>query len=147
MKRFLVCIAGALTVALVGSAQGQDGNQTPLASNASFNYSVQPGFGEGAYGMYPAPYWAPPVVGYSSYSYAPLMPHEHLYAHRRVYGPGGDTGACSNGGTRTRVVWHAGCSHVGPAAICFHGRRGATSAGCGVASSGCTTGDCGGGSK
>lgn len=51
--------------------------------------------------MYPSPIPTPPHVGHTYITYQPLMPHEYLYQHHRVYwrnNPGA-------GMTRTSVSW------------------------------------------
>lgn len=52
--------------------------------------------------MYPAPYPTPPLVGHTYYTYQPLMPHEMLYHHRRVYRQYYNYG---RGVNRTTVRW------------------------------------------
>lgn len=52
--------------------------------------------------LYPAPYPTPPLVGHTYYTYQPLMPHEMLYAHRRVYRQYYNYG---RGVNRTTVRW------------------------------------------
>ncbi len=126
MKRHLFCLASALTLALAVQAVGQDGNQTPLASNFLYNYYTQPGASQVTAGMYPAPHGVPANVGHTYYTYQPLMPHEHMYEHRRNYyqyyeSPDAfyrdDCGKAYPGGyglNKTSVVWQNGASHVGP---------------------------------
>ncbi len=70
---------------------------------APFNYYVHPGEA-GVVGaqLYLSPRPTPPLVGHTYVTYPPLMPHEFLYQHHRVYrtyNPG-------SGLTRTRVRWH-----------------------------------------
>jgi hypothetical protein len=36
-------------------------------------------------GMYPTPMPTPPLVGHTYFTYPALLPHEYMYAHRRVY--------------------------------------------------------------
>src|SRR5262245_27410204 len=84
MKRHLICLVSAVTLALATHAVGQD-DQTPLASNFLYNYYTPPGASQVTAGMYPAPYWVPPNVGHTYYTYQPLMPHEMMYEHRRTY--------------------------------------------------------------
>jgi hypothetical protein len=66
------------------------------------NYYVPPGPCGGAPAqLYLAPRPTPPVVGHTYVTYPPLMPHEFLYKHHRVYvrqNPGA-------GVTVTRVQW------------------------------------------
>lgn len=66
-----------------------------------YNYYVPPGL-VGAE-MYPCPRPTPPLVGHTYVTYQPLMPHEFLFPHKRVYWnqhPG------DGGWTRTKVRWH-----------------------------------------
>jgi hypothetical protein len=53
--------------------------------------------------MYLAPHPVPPVVGYTYYTYQPMMPHELLYQHHRTYYRYYDNG---RGLTRTSVHWY-----------------------------------------
>ncbi len=129
MKRHMFCLAGALALALVTQAIGQE---TPLASNFLYNYYTPPGASEVTAGMYPAPYWSPQLGGQAYYTYQPLMPHEHMYEHRRTYYQyyGGrdafyhdDCGRAYPGGTglnKTTVVWQNGKSHVGPSPLSWN---------------------------
>ena len=166
MKRHLICLASAATLALATHAIGQDGNQTPLASNFLYNYYTQPGASQVTAGIYPAPYWVPANVGHTNYTYQPLMPHEHMYEHRRNYyqynaGPEAfyhDQGCGYRypgvyGLNKTTVVWQNGCSHVGPSPFSWATAQrlayGVASckyclgAGCGA--HGCSGGQCAGG--
>jgi len=52
--------------------------------------------------MYPCPLPTPPLVGHTYYTYQPLMPHEAMYPHKRVYHRYYDGG---RGLTRTCVHW------------------------------------------
>ncbi len=67
-----------------------------------YNYYVPPGgcSGVGAQ-LYPCPRPVPPWVGHTYVTYQPLMPHEFLYKHHRVYR------RCNPdaGWTRTMVIW------------------------------------------
>ena len=73
------------------------------AGDPSYNYYVPPGpcGGVGAQ-LYVSPRPTPPLVGHTYVTYQPLMPHEFLYQHRRVY----HTYNPGSGETRTRVRWH-----------------------------------------
>jgi hypothetical protein len=53
-------------------------------------------------GMYPAPHPTPPHVGHVYYTYQPLLPHEFMYHHHRLYHSYYDGGQGMN---RTLVVW------------------------------------------
>jgi hypothetical protein len=164
MKRHMFCLVSALTMALVTQAIGQE---TPLASNFLYNYYTQPGASQVTAGMYPAPYWSPLLGAQSQYTYQPLMPHEHLYEHRRTYyqyygGPGAfyqdDSGRAYPGGyglNKTTVVWQNGKSHVGPSPFSWNclqklgygiaGRHYCLGDSCGAG--GCAGGNCSGGSS
>jgi len=54
-------------------------------------------------GMYPAPYPAPALGGHVYYTYQPFLPHEHMYAHHRVYHRHYNGGM---GLARTKAVWY-----------------------------------------
>ena len=88
---------GASTMAGKGpSAWGAD------HGDLFYNYYVPPGPDGGVPAqLYLCPRPTPPVVGHTYVTYQPLMPHEFLYKHRRVYvrqNPGAGT-------TVTRVQW------------------------------------------
>ncbi|MCE5267494.1 MAG: hypothetical protein LLG00_06370 [Planctomycetaceae bacterium] len=51
--------------------------------------------------LYPCPRPTPPVVGHTYVTYQPLMPHEFLYPHHRVY----KTTHPDASRTRTSVHW------------------------------------------
>jgi len=67
-----------------------------------YNYYVPP-VGGGSVGaqMYPCPRPTPPLVGHTYITYQPLMPHEFLYKHARVYWTKHDDAPP----TRTSVIW------------------------------------------
>jgi hypothetical protein len=67
-----------------------------------YNFYVPPTCGGAGAQMYLAPQPVPPVVGYTYYTYQPLMPHEFLYRHHRRYHRYYNEG---RGLTRTSVVW------------------------------------------
>jgi len=68
-----------------------------------FNYYVHPGeAGMVGAQLYVSPRPTPPLVGHTYITYPPLMPHEFLYQHHRVY----NTYNPGSGWTRTRVCWH-----------------------------------------
>jgi hypothetical protein len=50
-----------------------------------YNFYVPPTAGGVGAQMYMAPVPVPPHVGHTYYTYQPLMPHEILYKHKRVY--------------------------------------------------------------
>lgn len=93
-------LAGAALVCSPQTARagGRDGR----AGELFYNFYVPPG-SAGAVGaqLYVAPRPTPPLVGHTYITYQPLMPHEFLYRHHRVYyrsNPGA-------GWTRTKVSW------------------------------------------
>ncbi len=53
-----------------------------VAGDVSYNYYAQPG---AMAPMYPAPLPTPPLVGHTTFTYQPLLPHEFLYDHARTY--------------------------------------------------------------
>jgi hypothetical protein len=148
MKRHLIGLASAVALVLASHAGAQDGSQTPLASNFLYNYYTQPGASQVTAGMYPAPYWVPPNVGHTYYTYQPLMPHELMYEHRRNYyqsfgdNPGYHSGAY--GWNKTTVVWQNGASHVGPFPFSksHHHHAACCGIGHGCGPHGCATGTC-----
>ncbi len=73
------------------------------AAPAPYNYYVHPGeAGQIGAQLYVSPRPTPPLVGHTYITYPPLMPHEFLYQHHRVY----QTYNPGSGWTRTRVWWH-----------------------------------------
>lgn len=74
-----------------------------VVAPAPYNYYVHPGEA-GLVGaqLYVEPRPTPPLVGHTFVTYPPLMPHEFLYQHHRVY----HTYNPGSGWTRTRVCWH-----------------------------------------
>jgi hypothetical protein len=75
----------------------------PAPVPPAYNYYVHPGEA-GVVGaqLYLSPRPTPPLVGHTYVTYPPLMPHEFLYQHHRVY----NTYNPGSGWTRTRVRWH-----------------------------------------
>ena len=67
-----------------------------------YNFYVPPSCGGVGAQMYLAPQPVPPHVGYTYYTYQPLMPHEMLYRHQRTYHRYYNEG---RGMTRTSVRW------------------------------------------
>jgi hypothetical protein len=53
-------------------------------------------------GMYPSPMPTPPLVGHTYFTYQPLLPHEYMYAHYRVYHHHYNH---NRGLSRTRVIY------------------------------------------
>jgi hypothetical protein len=105
LSRTLVLAASLLVaLAVVGlfDAPGENAARAEVRRSVPgdlfYNYYV-PGTVTAA--MYPCPRPTPPLVGHTYVTYQPLMPHEFLYPHRRVYWhqhPGA-------GWTRTKVQW------------------------------------------
>ena len=50
-----------------------------------YNFYVGGNCGSIPAGMYPSPMPTPPLVGHTYFTYQPLLPHEYMYAHHRVY--------------------------------------------------------------
>ncbi len=67
-----------------------------------YNFYVGGNCGSVPAAMYPSPMPTPPVVGHTFYTYQPLLPHEFMYAHKRVYHHHYNY---NRGLTRTRVIW------------------------------------------
>ncbi len=67
-----------------------------------YNYYVAPGCGGVGAQMYLCPRPTPPWVGHTYITYQPLMPHEFLYKHHRVY----HRNHCDGRKTRTSVFWY-----------------------------------------
>lgn len=67
-----------------------------------YNFYVGGNCGSIPAGMYPSPMPTPPIVGHTFYTYQPLLPHEFMYAHKRVYHHHYNY---NRGLHRTRVVW------------------------------------------
>ncbi len=67
-----------------------------------YNYYAPPA-GEGGVSakLYPCPRPTPPLVGHTFITYQPLLPHEMLYKHHRVYRTQHEDAAR----TRTSVRW------------------------------------------
>ena len=83
----LLMIVAAVGIAGGLAAQPAQAQARPAGpSDLFYNYYVPAGSpaGVGA-AMYPAPRPTPPWVGYTYFTYQPLMPQEFLYEHRRVY--------------------------------------------------------------
>jgi hypothetical protein len=109
MVRRWFCIAVALAAAWAAwgltchEAQAQIRRSSP--SDLFYNYYAPPGSpaGVGA-ALYPSPRPTPPLVGQTYITYQPLMPHEYLYEHTRVYWSKQPCSAL----TRTKVEWRCG---------------------------------------
>jgi hypothetical protein len=88
-------------------AQAQNPN-VPSGADLFYNYYVPSWYGAGAR-LYVAPRPTPPLVGHTYVTYQPLMPHEFLYRHSRVYYRYHNQCGCqpANGRvTRVLVMWH-----------------------------------------
>jgi hypothetical protein len=82
----------------IGQAQARQSTSGDLF----YNYYVPPvGYGSVGADLYPCPRPTPPLVGHTYVTYQPLMPHEFLYTHHRVY----RTGHADAPPTRTSVQW------------------------------------------
>jgi hypothetical protein len=101
-------IYGALVLAAMLAAWSLTAGQAAAQARQSgpndlfYNYYVPPvGYASVGAQLYPSPRPTPPLVGHTYVTYQPLMPHEFLYPHHRVYrthNPGA-------GSTRTSVTW------------------------------------------
>ena len=72
------------------------------APDLFYNFYVPPGGCAGVPAqLYVSPRPTPPLVGHTYVTYQPLMPHEFLYKHYRVYH------RCTPGAGRTKtvVIW------------------------------------------
>lgn len=103
---------------------------TGQVSNPDVFYNFYPNSYAGATSaqLYLAPRPVPAMVGHTYYTYQPLMPHEYLYAHKRVYytpyagadafyqgGPYAQYPSAGNGVNKTTVTWYSGAYHFGAA--------------------------------
>jgi hypothetical protein len=78
------------------------GRQHGAPPDLFYNYYVAPGpYGGVGAQLYLCPVPTPPLVGHTYITYQPLMPHEFLYRHSRVYWRYNPRG----GWTRTSVTW------------------------------------------
>lgn len=109
--------------------QHQPVQEIPLAMNQRpdvfYNYYLPPAMDGTAAAMYPAPLPVPARVGQAHYTYQPLLPHEHMYRHSRVYyTPHGtrdmfytDPCKCKARGqsyTKTSVIYTYGTNRLSP---------------------------------
>jgi hypothetical protein len=98
------CLVALLVFADVEKTSAADCGYYPSQHGLFYNYYVGPGhcgYGVPAQ-LYLSPRPTPPWVGHTYSTYQPLMPHEMLYKHHRLYIRRHPDG----GGTRTKVVWH-----------------------------------------
>ncbi len=83
-------------------AQQRRAERQAPADALFYNFYVGPQpCGSATAAMYPCPRPTPPLVGHTYVTYQPLMPHEFMYRHFRIYvrkHPGG-------GRTCTKVHW------------------------------------------
>ena len=124
IRNLIVAIA---VMAVIGFVSEQSMAQGP--NNLFAQYYTQGGASQAHAAMYPAPHPVPSHVGGAYYTYQPLMPHEHMYAHRRDYytyhatpdsfycegcrGPGSRYNP-GYGYTKTSVRWQSSCNSVMP---------------------------------
>ena len=116
----------------VAHSQAAQAAETPLAQNQRldlfYDFYLQPAMDGTAASMYPAPIPVPGRVGQSYYTYQPLLLHEHMYRHDRVYyRPHGTrdmfyVDPCTNQAqgktyTKTSVIWTYGSNHLSPLPI------------------------------
>jgi hypothetical protein len=102
--KILTLVGTAVVLAVLGTVATAraDGVRHSTPGDLFYNYYVPP-FGEESVGagMYPCPRPTPPLVGHTYITYQPLMPHEFMYKHRRVYWTQHDDAPP----TRTSVRW------------------------------------------
>ena len=85
-----------------GSQQAYAAGGARTSPDLFYNYYVQPGpCGTVGAQLYLCPVPTPPLVGHTYFTYQPLMPHEFLYRHSRLYNRYHPRG----GWTRTMVIW------------------------------------------
>jgi len=80
-----VFAVGCWIVGVESQAQAEFARHS-TAGDLFYNYYAPP-VGPGSVGaqMYPCPRPTPPLVGPTYITYQPLLPHEMLYKHHRVY--------------------------------------------------------------
>jgi hypothetical protein len=87
-RKILALVGTAVVLAVWGcvtSAQAE-GIRHSTSGDLFYNYYVPPvGCGSVGAQLYPCPRPTPPLVGQTYITYQPLMPHEFLYPHARVY--------------------------------------------------------------
>lgn len=116
---------------LDGVGMGHDYQYMHGGPDVGYNYYGHPGTGVASSGMYPAPHPTSRVSGHTMYTYQPLMPHEHMYQHKRTYYTPyagadafyNDPYACQQRGmgyNKTTVVWQTGSHHFAPSFIGMH---------------------------
>ena len=111
---FLITAVVAVTCLVAAPASAQFTDSTP--ANALFSqYATPNGPSLTTAGMYPAPYYVPPMGAQSYYTYQPLMPHEMMYRHsRNYYNYSSSTGyGAPDSVNKTSVRWYSGTNHIG----------------------------------
>ena len=94
-------IAGGLLLSTTDQAEAAWARHS-TSGDLFYNYYAPPvGYGSVGAQLYLCPRPTPPLVGHTYVTYQPLMPHEFLYKHRRVY----TTQHLDAPRTRTRVRW------------------------------------------
>jgi hypothetical protein len=103
-RKVLALVGAAVVLAMlgmIGSAQA-DGFRQSTPGDLFYNFYAAPmGCQSVGAQMYPCPRPTPAFVGHTYITYQPLMPHEFLYKHRRVYWTQHDDAPP----TRTSVRW------------------------------------------
>jgi len=86
MMVLAAAVLAAWSVAMSASSPATAAEPRQGAGDLFYNYYVPPGpnGGVGAQ-LYLCPRPTPPLVGHTYITYQPLMPHEFLYRHHRVY--------------------------------------------------------------
>jgi len=108
MVRKLLPVAIALAAVLVAGSLAPDATHQAQARHHKspdlfYNYYVPPvGYSGVGAQLYPSPMPTPPMVGHTYVTYQPLMPHEFLYKHCRIYCRRNPGAGC----TKTYVFWH-----------------------------------------
>ncbi len=105
-----ICLVAVVGAALWTnkSAHAGDANcpnclpRTYAGGELFYNYYVPPNCGTRAAQMYLSPHPVPAMVGHTYNTYQPLMPHELMYRHKRVYHHHYNS---NRGLTRTRVLY------------------------------------------
>jgi hypothetical protein len=110
IRRKILALVGAAVVltiwgivpGMVAPAHGE-GVRHSVPGDLFYNFYVPP-VGEGSVGaeMYLCPRPTPPLVGHTYVTYQPLLPHEMMYPHHRLY----KTYHEDAPPTRTRVHWN-----------------------------------------
>jgi len=103
--KILTVVGAAVVLGIVfGMASPSDAAlvRHSTAGDLFYNYYVPPvGYNSVGAKLYPCPRPTPEFVGHTNITYQPLMPHEFLYKHHRVY----KTQHPDSMRTRTSVHW------------------------------------------